>query len=390
MIVFNSQTNSDHIRAVFDIKKDFSIEHPQNFILIPSSGSTLQAGDHRVFAFDRQQILNSAARVNKHFRLTQDLNWGCVLPLFHVGGLGIMARAHLSHSKVFYNTWPEFSTEWITENNIGLLSLVPTQIFDLVAKGMRAPNCVKYVFVGGAHLDQHLQKEALNLGWPLELTYGMTETGSMIAFKKSNGLFQLFDGVKIVSRENKNFVQTNSLANFQLNYASGSIVTTELNANNAGVELPDAIEIFDNGQFALLGRADDQIKISGELVNLNAIRALLPDAEAHHLDIVAIDDLRKGKRIVLVCELVSRADSELVSRADSELAGSAAENQMVGEKQKLDDLKVLALKLNAGLKKFEKIELLAVVKRFPRSGLNKIKRTELKDELEKGNKYENV
>ena len=117
------------------------------------------------------------------------------------------------------------------------------------------------------------------MGWPLILTYGMTETASMIAFKNSASHFQLFDGVKIFSHGEKNFVQTNSLANYQVSYSDGTIKTSALNVTGPGVELPDAIEIFDNQQFNILGRTDDQIKISGELVNLNVIRALLPLAQ---------------------------------------------------------------------------------------------------------------
>jgi o-succinylbenzoate---CoA ligase len=360
-LLFNPQSNSDHIRALFEIKKKFQLEHPENYILIPSSGSTLLPGDHRVFAFHRQKILNSAARVNQQFGLTQKFSWGCVLPLFHVGGLGILARAHLSESKIYFNSWKNFSIEWMTENNINLMSVVPTQIFDLVAKGLRAPPCAKFIFVGGAALDEQLYKEAVKLGWPLILTYGMTETASMIASKKLTGFFEFFEGVKIICRENKYFVMTDSTADFQVNYSSGSININSLDAINLGIELPDAIEFFENKKFSILGRSDDQIKINGELVNLDRIRNLIPKNHSGHLEVIAIDDSRKGKRIVLVAEKI-----------------------------KIEDLKLLAVNMNTSLNKFEKIELVKTVDHFPRTALYKIKRAELKMTIEKENAYETL
>ena len=68
------------------------------------------------------------------FKISQHLNWGSVLPLYHVGGLGTIARAYLTQGRVVFQEWSQFSADWISQNQIHILSLVPTQIFDLVQK----------------------------------------------------------------------------------------------------------------------------------------------------------------------------------------------------------------------------------------------------------------
>lgn len=357
IILFNPQAHPEEIRSLFKIKNNFAKNHPNDHLLISSSGSTQKPGDLKVFAFHKSSLLNSAERIVKYFNLTSSMNWGCVLPLFHVGGLGVLARAHLAQAKIFYLSWAEWSVEWLVENNIQLLSLVPTQVFDIVNQKLQAPDHLRHVFVGGAALDPQIEMAARTLGWPLELTYGMTETASMIALKTPSGHFKTFPGVEIFERSGHFYVQCNSKAVAQITLTD-EIISQEVISD---VELPDLIEMKDDGHFIILGRRDDQIKINGELVNLGRIRSMLPSEFGPFLDVVATPDDRKGYNLVLVGEKIAAAQ-----------------------------LRQIAQELNLNMKKFEKIDFIVTLKQFPRSALHKILKIELINMVKASGTYEKL
>ena len=63
------------------------------------------------------------------------------------------------------------------------VALVPTQLHRLLAQraGAPPPATLRCALVGGAHAADRLVAEALAAGWPLALTYGMTEMSSQVA-----------------------------------------------------------------------------------------------------------------------------------------------------------------------------------------------------------------
>ena len=103
------------------------------------------------------------------------------LPDFHVGGMGILARCHeafLQGGSGWRGKWdPVRYHELALAEGSTLSSLVPTQLFDLVEHGLRAPEPLRAVIIGGGRLDDQLYEQALQLGWPLMESYGMTEAG---------------------------------------------------------------------------------------------------------------------------------------------------------------------------------------------------------------------
>jgi len=62
----------------------------QDHVLFQTSGSS---GDPKWIALSKSALLLSAACVNHHLRVDENSRWGLVLPLHHVGGFGVVARA---------------------------------------------------------------------------------------------------------------------------------------------------------------------------------------------------------------------------------------------------------------------------------------------------------
>jgi O-succinylbenzoic acid--CoA ligase len=156
--------------------------------LVTTSGSTRgHQGEIKLVALSKSALLASAMAVNRRIQSsTQDI-WMHTLPSFHVGGVGIWARSHLSGAKVvdFYSSnakWNPNSFRSQLEQAKGtLVSLVPTQVYDLVQMQLKAPACLRASIVGGGRLGEQLYFKAQELGWNLLPSYGMTESSSQIA-----------------------------------------------------------------------------------------------------------------------------------------------------------------------------------------------------------------
>ena len=204
---------------------------PRGYFLISSSGSSTSGRDSlKVYAILKSNFMNSAQKVNEKFNLATDMAWGSVLPSYHVGGMSVLARAYLTKAQVYFSSWKSFSYDWLVKNHIQLLSLVPTQLFDLVQNKMKCPPQMKYVFVGGAHLSSELEKSVRDLGWPLVITFGMTETSSMIAERlpQEKG-YRPFSGVQAgQTTEGRLKIKCNSLAEYSLQIVEDKIIQKNL------------------------------------------------------------------------------------------------------------------------------------------------------------------
>lgn len=135
-------------------------------------------------ALAKEAFLISASAVNAHFRVTLNDRWLIALPLHHVGGFSILARAHLSGSSVIHSdtSWsPEAFVRRIQHQGVTLVSVVPTQVHDLVQNRLPCPESLRAAIVGGGGMSCELAEAARDLGWPVCQSYGMTEAASQIA-----------------------------------------------------------------------------------------------------------------------------------------------------------------------------------------------------------------
>jgi O-succinylbenzoic acid--CoA ligase len=140
----------------------------------------------------RQQLLASAVRVNAALDLRPGDEWLCVLPLHHIGGLAIGWRCALAGATLRlpaadggrataggFDTGAVAAT--LAAHPVTHLSLVPAMLARLLDAMPAAPAALRVVLVGGQALHPALARRAVAAGWPLYVSYGMTETGSMVA-----------------------------------------------------------------------------------------------------------------------------------------------------------------------------------------------------------------
>lgn len=282
---------------------------PLGHVLFQTSGST---GKPKWIALSKQALMTSAAAVNEHLAVTPESCWGLALPIHHVGGFGIAARARQAGCRlaIFPDRWqPESFVRWCAEQAVTHTSLVPTQVHDLVAAGVICPPAVKCVVVGGGQLAKPTGRSARDLGWPVLASYGMTEACSQIATQPLSSLEKPFENAPVPLlpiwrvREEQESGRL-AICGPALFSGTWSRETGYRPRGEPWFLTQDIVRMTPQGLIPL-GRADETVKILGELVSPAAVErtlfSLWPGL-VDHLIVIACPDDRRGHRLVPACD----------------------------------------------------------------------------------------
>lgn len=380
-LYLNPRLSDQEKQIFYELQQEFEIKFPKNnFVFIASSGSSKSFNESpKLVAIHINSLNNSAQRFNHFFNVGPDDHWGLVLPTFHIAGLAVLQRAHLAGSKVYEWAWDIGNTvEQIEKHQIKLISLVPTQVFDLVQSKKLAPSCLKKVFVGAGSLNFSVRDSFLNLNWPLVETYGMTETCSMIAIKDNpinndpinydlNEYYKLLPGISVKLNDQMLNIASSSLA-FAVLQIKNSSINIQLIEDHFQTE--DLFEVNEN-KIKFLGRRSDYIKILGEGVSLIEINSklhnllILKKTDPNLACIIAVPDIRKQNKLILIFDQ------------------NKIKHYQLG-KDFLDDI---LSDLNSHLRRYEFINDIQIIQKIPRSSLGKIITSEIIN-LVKGNHNE--
>ncbi len=311
-------------------------------VWLATSGTS---GALKLTALSKKALLASAASVNRHLQSDSKDVWCCVLPTFHVGGLGIYARALLSGARVITDAWDP--ARFGANQEITLASLVPAQVADLVRLRVAAPRSIRAVIVGGGALSAALYEQATGLGWPVLPSYGMTECSSQVATARPGSpelvLLDAFEARRekdgrLAFRGEPVLTGYGTAGGFVDPKRRGWFVTEDLGSMRGPV-----LEVE--------GRRGDFVKVGGESVDLARLEAILSAIAGPHAAVVAVPDERLGQVIHLVVD--AGADGDAVAAAFAERVHP-----------------------------FERPRQVHRVAKIPRSPLGKLIRTKLLDLLE--------
>lgn len=365
------ETNEKHELSLLFEKFRGQFHEPH--VWVASSGSRKAAGQSsKLIALSHSALRASASAVNSHLEVKPSDVWLKALPSFHVGGLSIYVRAHLANQQVVeLERWDVTKfVEVIRAYSTTLTSLVPTQIHDLCEAGLRCPQPLRAIIVGGAALDPLLYLKARNLGWPLLPSFGMTELGSQVATAELESLEQeVFPKLRIlrhiearVDANKQLFVRSTSMFS-GCAQKIGSEVFFHRQEQDSFFKTNDLVEIENSDFLRPLGREDEFVKIFGEGVSLLEVEQLAKSF---------IRDLSMPFSDVCVfAEPDPRAGSKLVLAVEVEKGWMAHDQAFLGkwEEQLLEKGRQMhALKRWSEVKFFEK---------FPRSALGKVQKKQL-------------
>lgn len=154
--------------SVCSVVNHFDTIHPAVFLF--TSGST---GRPKIACLSMRNLLCSAEAAVSALDLRPEDMWLLSLPLFHVGGIGILMRCILARAAIALNDHAAITH----------LSYVPTQLYRAtpVYKNLRC------LLLGGAPIPSFPKR------LPIRTTYGLTEMSSMVTV----------DGFPLAGRELK-------------------------------------------------------------------------------------------------------------------------------------------------------------------------------------------
>jgi len=282
--------------------------------LYTSSGS-------KICLLSKKAFLSAARRANQNLQASSKDKWLISLPLFHVGGLSVLARAFLSNSTISFQRkdWnPNTFQKQIGREKITLSSLVPTQVYDLVQQGLKCPSSLRALLVGGDHLLPSLYKKARKLGWPLLPCYGATETSSHIAAADLNSLnktsfpdMKLLKGIKLypVKKSGHDFLKIKTAGLLTAYFDLNSRKLYDPKDDQGRLLLEDSLSLkkkFLKVESSFPNQTPDQIKILGEKVNFKALSLKLKrllEGEKLKAYLVPLPDERRAWSLALIGEI---------------------------------------------------------------------------------------
>ncbi|MEC9056524.1 MAG: AMP-binding protein [Verrucomicrobiota bacterium] len=329
-------------------------------VIFATSGSS---GAPKWVLFRREALLASARAVNLHLQIGSRDSFLVALPLYHVGGFGMGARAFVAGCALHHYQGPwdaaRFRDE-LEETGCTLTSLVPTQVHDLVSLGLQAPASLRVAVVGGGRLNEQEGQVARDLGWPLLQSYGMTETGSQVATDtlenierefRSEPLLVLPDWEYRLGEDGCLHLRGGALCESYLRREEDEVIRVGVKDVEGWFRSRDLVEIKGK-ELVMCGRADRKVKIMGELVDVQALEdevgALL---DAGQVCLLPVPDERRGWRLLPVVEGLADEVGSAIERVNRSNAGYA------------------------------RLEQARVVERLPRTALGKVDVGVLREEI---------
>jgi o-succinylbenzoate---CoA ligase len=268
------------------------------------------SGRPRGVALSADNLRSSARAAAARLALGPDDVWLASLSVAHVGGLALVARSLILGGVLA--VWGRFtaaSASALMEGRgmpegtavpLTHLSVVPTQLLQLLEerRGAPPPETFRCALVGGAYAPPDLVARALGEGWPLALTYGMTETTSQVAtapphrVRDKPGTVGLpLDGAELrVAPDGEILVRGATLA---LGYVG---TATPLGDSEGWHHTGDLGRVDGEGDLWITGRRSDRIVSGGVNVDAHEVEAVLRAHPAvRDACVVALPDERWGE-----------------------------------------------------------------------------------------------
>ena len=262
-------------------------------VIIATSGSS---GAPKGVMLSNRAVQASAAAVNAKLDLAAGDCWLNCLPLYHVGGLSIVYRTALAGASMVLQQGFDAVQVWqdIKRYPVTHLSLVPVMLARLLDEADSTPPVrLKSVLVGGAALNEKLASRAIEAGWPLCVTYGMSETASQVATRCIGGnkdmagmqgyVMPLIDGVEceVVDGESRITAQIGQVRIrgdcLMSGYANSGRIAGDGLDEAGWFTSGDLGRINERGFLRIVGRADEMLISGGENVNPHEVEMLLLD-----------------------------------------------------------------------------------------------------------------
>ena len=295
---------------------------PSPVALLWTSGTS---GDPRAVPILSSALEASANASVARLGLTERDRWYASLSLGHVGGLALVHRAaHVGCTLLVRGRFSaEVLGELIGREGLTHASLVPTMLRRLldVRGGESVPSTLRCLLVGGAPAGGGLVPIALAQGYPIALTYGLTEACSQVATappdlvtEKPGTVGPPIDSLEIRIRENGEIC------------VRGATVSPGVADEEGWLATGDLGRLDGDGHLWISGRLSDRIVTGGATVDPCAVEVVLEDLPGvFRAAVVGLPDDVWGETVaaLIVPDPGMEADPEvLVAQARDRLSTS--------------------------------------------------------------------
>jgi O-succinylbenzoic acid--CoA ligase len=259
-----------------------------------------------------RNLAESARAAQHRLGLDADDVWLASLSPAHVGGLALVTRALLLGCRlVVAGPFDAARTLQLIDGGesgvemegvpVTHLSVVPTQLLRLLElRGATSPpETFRCALVGGARAPTRLIERAHSSGWPLALTYGLTEATSQVATappdltrRKPGTVGRPLDGVQVrLTEQGEILVRGATVA---ATYVGVGATTDADGWHHTG----DLGRMDDDGDLWVTGRRADRIVTGGVTVDASEVEeALRAHASVADAAVVGLPDEEWGERL---------------------------------------------------------------------------------------------
>jgi len=223
----------------------------------------------------------NALGANENMPLAFGDRWLLSLPLYHVGGMGILFRCLLSGAAVVVAAQNEMLIDSRNRCQVTHVSLVATQLNRLLEENVpgQTATSLTNVLVGGGFIPQNLIRRANKIGLKLHTSYGLTEMASQVTTTAADDSpAKLFtSGKPLMHREVKlspgGEILVRGKTRFKGYVETGSLIAPFDDDGWFGTS--DLGQIDADGYLAVTGRKDNMFVSGGENVQPEEIEAVL-------------------------------------------------------------------------------------------------------------------
>ncbi|MEI6846953.1 MAG: o-succinylbenzoate--CoA ligase [Chlorobiaceae bacterium] len=296
LTAFLENTLPYSITDIFALKE---MERPATIIHTSASSGEAKAAVHSV-----ANHWYSAIGSNENLPFSPGDCWLLSLPLYHIGGYSLLFRAFVSGAAVAIDSPDESITSSLQNFPLTHLSLVPTQLYRLLAdtKSTALLRNLKAVLLGGSSSPNSLIKDALCQNIRLYLSYGSTEMSSQIAttpepissIQQNSGRVLPHREIR-AAKDGELLVKGATLFKGYLNCGEIQPQTD----NNGWFHTSDIGSVSDDGTVTVIGRKDSMFISAGENIHPEEIeKALMMIDGIRDALIVPVPDHEYGQRPV--------------------------------------------------------------------------------------------
>ncbi len=290
-------------------------------VIVMTSGSTGQA---KGVLLSLSNLWYNAVGSNQNIRFGENDRWLLSLPLYHVGGLGIVFRAIAGEGEIVIADENESLIDACSKCRVTHLSLVATQLSRMLdsieSRGLRLPS-LKAILLGGSAIDTTLIRRSLDAGLPIHTSYGLSEMGSQVTTTAAGeSVEKLRTSGRLLPYRELMVDSTGEICVRGKTLFSGYVT-------ESGIETPtdadgwfhtgDIGSIDPFGYLTVTGRKDNMFISGGENIHPEEIEAVIrscPGVEA--VLVVPVQSVQWGDRPAAFVRMVDNAQIDLSSLKD--------------------------------------------------------------------------